>query len=154
MVSTMRHRKASKKLGRTSAHRKAMLRSLATSLFLHERVKTTLAKAKELRRVADRLITLAKRGDLLARRLAAPMLHDPQALKRLFATIGPRFRDRSGGYTRIYRLESRKGDNASMAFLELVVQEGDRTSSGEEKKGEMGEEAARRKPWKRRKRGK
>jgi large subunit ribosomal protein L17 len=118
----MRHRVAHRKLGRTTPHRKALLRNLATALFDKERIRTTLPKAKELRPFAERLITLAKREDnrLHARRLAARHLQDPAVVQKLFDTIGARFASRPGGYTRILRLGPRKGDGAEMAFLELV----------------------------------
>ena len=118
----MRHRVAHRKLGRTTPHRQALLRNLATALFEKERIRTTLPKAKELRPFAERLITLAKREDdrLHARRLAARHLQDPAVLKKLFETIGARFATRPGGYTRILRLGPRKGDGAEMAYLELV----------------------------------
>jgi large subunit ribosomal protein L17 len=118
----MRHRVAHRKLGRVTPHRTALLRNLVTALFERERIRTTLPKAKELRPFAERLITLAKReGDRLhARRLAARHLQDPAVLKKLFDTIGARFASRPGGYTRILRLGTRKGDGAEMAYLELV----------------------------------
>jgi large subunit ribosomal protein L17 len=118
----MRHRVAHRKLGRTTPHRRALLRNLATSLFDKERIRTTLPKAKELRPFAERLITLARReaNRLHARRLAARDLQDPAVLQKLFDTIGARFATRPGGYTRILRLGPRKGDGAEMAYLELV----------------------------------
>jgi large subunit ribosomal protein L17 len=118
----MRHRVAHRKLGRTTPHRKALLRNLATALFDKERIRTTLPKAKELRPFAERLITLAKREDdrLHARRLAARHLQDPAVVQKLFDTIGARFASRPGGYTRILRLGPRRGDGAEMAYLELV----------------------------------
>jgi len=118
----MRHRVAHRKLGRVTPHRTALLRNLATALFERERIRTTLPKAKELRPFAERLITLAKREDnrLHARRLAARHLQDPAVVKKLFDTIGARFASRPGGYTRILRLGTRKGDGAEMAYLELV----------------------------------
>lgn len=134
----MRHRKRGRKLGRTTSHRKALFRNQATALFEHEQIRTTLPKCKELRRVAEKLITLAKRGDLPARRQAAKMLYgthlrytpkrgeeardlDKQAiLRKLFDDIGPRYQDRSGGYTRIIRGELRKGDGAQMGYIQLV----------------------------------
>lgn len=116
----MRHRKKGRKLSRTPAHRRATLRNLATSLFLHERIETTTAKAKELRPYAERLITLARRGDLHARRLAARKIGDRDALGKLFDDIGPRFTERPGGYTRILKLGNRKGDAADMSLIELV----------------------------------
>ena len=109
----MRHLKQGRKLGRTSAHRKALLRNLATALLEHERILTTEPKAKELRRVADKLVTLGKRGNLHARRQAA-------VVQKLFNEIAPRFAERQGGYTRILRLGYRPGDAAAMAVIELV----------------------------------
>lgn len=116
----MRHRKNGRKLNRTASHRRAMLRNMATSLFLHERIETTTAKAKELRPYAERLITLAKRGDLHARRLAAAKVRDRAVVGKLFDELGPRYQDRPGGYTRILKLGARKGDAADMALIELV----------------------------------
>ncbi len=97
-----------------------MLCNMATSLFRHERIKTTQAKAKELRPFAERLITLARRGDLHARRQAARRIHDKEALKKLFETIGPRYADRDGGYMRILKMGQRKGDGAEVALVQLV----------------------------------
>jgi large subunit ribosomal protein L17 len=97
-----------------------MMRNMASSLFLHGRLETTTAKAKELRRFAEPLITKAKRGDLHARRLVARQIHDPEALAKLFAEIGPRFQERPGGYTRVLQLGHRSGDAADMALIELV----------------------------------
>jgi len=118
----MRHRVAHRKLGRTTPHRKSLLRNLATALFEKERIRTTLPKAKELRPFAERLITLAKRDEnrLHARRIAARDIQDPAVVKKLFDTIGARFATRPGGYTRILHLGPRKGDGAEMAYLELV----------------------------------
>jgi large subunit ribosomal protein L17 len=116
----MRHRKKGRALSRTASHRKATLRNLATSLFLHERIETTTAKAKELRPYAERLITLARRGDLHARRMAARSVQDRDVLGKLFNDIAPRFEGRPGGYTRILKLGTRKGDAAEMALIELV----------------------------------
>ena len=116
----MRHRKKGRKLSRTASHRRATLRNMATSLFLHERIETTTAKAKELRPYAERLITLAKRGDLHARRLAAAKIQDRDVVGKLFDEIGPRFAERPGGYTRILKLGARKGDAADMSLIELV----------------------------------
>ncbi len=117
----MRHRAKGRQLSRTAEHRRALLRNLATSLFLHGRVDTTVAKAKELRPYAERLITLARRGDLHARRLAARKVRGRDALARLFAEIGPRFAARPGGYTRILRLGHRRGDGAEVARIELLA---------------------------------
>lgn len=119
----MRHRKLKRKLGRTSTHREALLRNLATSLFLYEKIITTVAKAKELRKMAERMITLAKRKDLHARRQAAEVIQDERALKKLFGTIGERYLGRNGGYTRITKLEYRVGDGAPLAAVELVGSE-------------------------------
>ncbi len=116
----MRHRKKGRKLSRTPSHRKATLRNMAASLFLHERIETTTAKAKELRPYAERLITLARRGDVHSRRLAARKIHDRNVLGKLFDDIAPRFTERPGGYTRILKLGNRKGDAADMSLIELV----------------------------------
>ena len=116
----MRHRKSGRKLGRPTAHRKAMMSNLATSLFDNERITTTLPRAKELRSFAERLITRAKKDSLHARRLVARVVHDKAVLKKLFDQLSPRYADRPGGYTRIYKLGYRKGDSAEMAVIELV----------------------------------
>jgi large subunit ribosomal protein L17 len=116
----MRHGKKGRKLSRTASHRKATLRNLATSLFRHGRIETTTAKAKELRPFAERLITLARRGDLHARRLAAQKIQDRQVLGSLFDEIAPRYAERPGGYARILKLGNRKGDAAEMSLIELV----------------------------------
>ncbi len=137
----MRHRKSGRKLGRNSAHRKAMYRNMVTSLMLHGRIKTTEAKAKELRRVADRVITLGKRvppssldgleGEALAAakaarvhaiRLARKYVVDREALDLVFGEYAERYQDRQGGYTRIYKLGARAGDNAPMSLIELVTE--------------------------------
>jgi large subunit ribosomal protein L17 len=116
----MRHLKQGRKLGRTSAHRKALLRNLATALLEHERIITTEPKAKELRRVADKLVTLGKRGNLHARRRAFQVVQRTSVVQKLFNEIAPRFAGRQGGYTRILRLGYRPGDAAAMAVIELV----------------------------------
>jgi large subunit ribosomal protein L17 len=116
----MRHLKQGRKLGRTSAHRKALLRNLATALMEHERIITTEAKAKELRRVADKLVTLGKRGDLHARRQALQVIRSNAVVRKLFDEVAPRFAERHGGYTRVLRLGYRPGDAAAMAVIELV----------------------------------
>jgi large subunit ribosomal protein L17 len=116
----MRHLKQGRKLGRTSAHRKALLRNLATALLEHERIITTEPKAKELRRVADKLVTLGKRGNLHARRQAFQVVQRNSVVQKLFNEIAPRFAGRQGGYTRILRLGYRPGDAAAMAVIELV----------------------------------
>ena len=116
----MRHNVKGRKLNRTPAHRKMLYRNLVTSLFKHERIQTTVPKAKEARIVAEKLITKAIKGDLHSRRLAARKVNEPAVLQKLFAEIGPRYVDRPGGYTRIMRMGPRKGDNAEIAILELV----------------------------------
>jgi large subunit ribosomal protein L17 len=116
----MRHLKRGRKLGRTTAHRKALLRNLATALLEHERIITTEPKAKELRRVADKLVTLGKRGNLHARRQALQVVQSNAVVQKLFNEIAPRFSGRQGGYTRILRLGYRPGDAAAMAVIELV----------------------------------
>jgi large subunit ribosomal protein L17 len=116
----MRHQVAGRRLNRTSEHLRALLTNLVTALFTHEQIRTTLPKAKEARRVAERLITLAKDSALHRRRHAARTIRDPQALAKLFGVLGPRFLNRPGGYTRIVKLNPRVGDNAPMALLELV----------------------------------
>ena len=116
----MRHRVKGRQLSRTASHKRALLRNMATSLFRHDRVTTTEAKAKELRPYAERLITLARRGDLHARRLAERRLRDRRTLDRLFSEIGPRFAARPGGYTRILKLGHRRGDGAALARIELL----------------------------------
>ena len=116
----MRHRNQGRKLNRTATHRSALLASLATALFKHEQIATTLPKAKELRRVVDRLITLAKKGDLHARRLAFSRIRDEAMVAKLFETLGPRYAARPGGYTRVLKAGFRYGDSAPMAVIELV----------------------------------
>lgn len=116
----MRHKIAGRKLGRTSAHRLAMLRNMVTSLFEHERIVTTTEKAKELRPVAEKMITLAKKGDLHARRQAMSFIRSKDIVEKLFTEIKDKFEDRKGGYTRILKTGIRKGDAASMAIIELV----------------------------------
>ena len=116
----MRHRKAGRNLSRTSAHRAAMFRNMTSSLFRHELIKTTLPKAKELRRVAEPLITLAKSDSVHKRRLAFRRLRDKQAVGKLFTELGPRYRERPGGYLRILKCGFRPGDAAPMAYVELV----------------------------------
>lgn len=116
----MRHRKKGRQLSRTASHRRATLGNLAEALFRHGRIETTTAKAKELRPLAERLITLARRGDLHARRLAGRRISDRAVLGKLFDDIGPRFAERPGGYTRILKLGHRKGDAAEMSLIELV----------------------------------
>ena len=116
----MRHRHGLRKLNRTSSHRQAMLRNMCNSLLLHEAIKTTVPKAKELRRVVEPLITLAKTATVANRRLAFDRLRDRDIVTKLFNELGPRFSARPGGYTRILKMGFRVGDNAPMAFVELV----------------------------------
>ena len=116
----MRHRKSGRKLNRTSEHRKAMFANMAAALIKHEQIVTTLPKAKDLRRVTERLITLAKRGDLHARRVVASRLRDDKMVAKLFETLGPRYKDRAGGYTRVLKAGFRYGDSAPVAVIELV----------------------------------
>ena len=116
----MRHRVAHRKLGRTTEHRISLLRNLAASLFIHERIRTTLAKAKELRPFAERLITLSKKDSLHARRQALRIMVHKEAVTKLFRDLSARFADRPGGYTRILKLGPRRGDGAPMAYIELV----------------------------------
>ena len=116
----MRHRKSGRQLNRNSAHRKAMFRNMACSLFEHEVIKTTVPRAKELKRVAEPLITLAKKDSVANRRLAFARMGNKAAVGKLFGELGPRYQDRPGGYTRILKCGFRPGDAAPMAFLELV----------------------------------
>jgi large subunit ribosomal protein L17 len=119
----VRHADAVRKLGRTKQHRRALLRNLVSQLFAYERIRTTLPKAKEARRYAERLIGFAKKQTLGARREAAMFISDKSLVKKLFDVIGPRFSDRAGGYTRVLKLGPRDGDGAEMAILELVIRE-------------------------------
>ena len=119
----MRHRKDHSKLNRDTDHRKALMRNLLRALFTHERIVTTVAKAKELRRHSDKLITLGKRGDLHARRLALQILPDKKLVKKIFDELAPRYQNRPGGYTRVLRYRNRRGDNAPLAVVELVQEE-------------------------------
>src|SRR5271163_4392294 len=116
----MRHLNQGRKLNRTSSHRKALFRNLVLSLIEHERIKTTDAKAKELRRYADRMVTLGKRGDIPARRLAFAFLQSRDAVKKLFDEIAPRFKDRNGGYTRVIKFGVRRGDAAPISIIEFT----------------------------------
>ena len=116
----MRHRKAGRKLNRTASHRKAMFANMAAALIKHEQIVTTLPKAKSLRPVVEKLITLAKRGDLHARRQAIAQMRDKAMVAKLFETLGPRYEERKGGYTRVLKAGFRYGDSAPMAVIELV----------------------------------
>lgn len=145
----MRHRNSGRKLNRTSSHRRAMFRNMATSLLKHEQVRTTLPKAKELRGVVERMITLGKRGDLHARRQVLGYLMDDNVVRKLFDTLGPRYAERSGGYTRVIKAGFRYGDSAPMAIIELVDRDEDQKgkdsgpqNSEEEVEEQEGDEAA------------
>ena len=118
----MRHQKSGRKLGRTSSHRQAMFRNMAVSLFRHEQIRTTLPKAKELRRVAEQLITMAMNPTMARRRLAFARLRDKDIVGKLFDELAPRYKARLGGYTRILKCGFRRGDNAPMAYVQLVDQ--------------------------------
>ncbi len=119
----MRHAKAGRRLGRTTSHRIAMFRNMVTSLLQHEKITTTDAKAKELRPITEKMITLGKRGDLHAVRMAAAYIRDKKVVTKLFETIAPRYKDRDGGYTRIIKLGIRQGDNANVSIIELVEEQ-------------------------------
>ena len=121
----MRHRLSGRKLNRTSSHRKAMFRNMATALLKHEQIKTTLPKAKELRPVVERMITLGKRGNLHARRQALSFLKDETVVRKLFDGLAERYDDRAGGYTRVLKAGFRYGDSAPMAYIELVDRDED-----------------------------
>jgi len=131
----MRHLRAGRKLGRTTAHREMMMRNLVTSLLLYEKIITTAAKAKELRSLAEKMVTLAKREDLSARRQAAEVVNDDKALKKLFDTLGARYRERNGGYTRITKLDYRMGDGAPLAAIEFIGMEPPAEAKGEKPAG-------------------
>ncbi len=119
----MRHLKSGRRLGRKTSHREAMFRNMVTSLFAHEKITTTDAKAKEIRSVAEKMITLGKRGDLHSVRMAASFIREKAVVTKLFSTIAPRYKERAGGYTRIIKLGSRNGDAAPMSIIELVEEE-------------------------------
>lgn len=119
----MRHNNAGRRLGRTTSHRIAMFRNMVTSFLEHERITTTDAKAKELRSIAEKMITLGKRGDLHAVRQAASYIRDKKVVTKLFSTIAPRYKERDGGYTRIIKLGIRPGDNAPLSVIELVEEQ-------------------------------
>jgi large subunit ribosomal protein L17 len=131
----MRHRVAGRKLGRVTSHKLATMRNLATSLFEHERIRTTLMKAKEARPFAERLVTLSKKGGVHRRRLVSRDIQDEKVLRKLFNTLAGRYLDRPGGYTRILKLGTRKGDNAEMALLELVGYEPPQKAAKPDKSG-------------------
>ncbi len=142
----MRHMKKGRALNRSQSHRRWMLSNMVTSLFQHERIETTVAKAKEARPLAEKLITFAKRGDLHARRLVLRIVRDKEVVDKLFGALGDRYRNRPGGYTRILRLGNRLGDNATMVIFELVKEEtkktGGRRRRGRKKKETPAAEAA------------
>ena len=128
----MRHRKSGRRLGRNSSHRKAMFRNMASSMVKHETIRTTVPKAKELRRVVEPLITLAKEDSVANRRLAFDRLRDKEAVGKLFTDLGPRFKDRPGGYLRILKMGPRPGDAAPMAIVMLTEQPGEAGNVAEE----------------------
>ena len=128
----MRHRKSGRRLGRNSSHRKAMFRNMASSMVKHETIRTTVPKAKELRRVVEPLITLAKEDSVANRRLAFDRLRDKEAVGKLFSELGPRFRDRPGGYLRILKMGPRPGDAAPMAIIMLTEQAAEAKAAAEE----------------------
>ena len=131
----MRHRNSGRQLSRNASHRHAMLRNMATSLLQHETIRTTVPKAKELRRVVEPLITMAKVDTIGLRRLAHSRLRDDAVVEKLFGDLGPRFKARAGGYTRILKMEPRPGDNADMALVSLVESAAVATEKKEDKKG-------------------
>ena len=139
----MRHRKAYRKLNRTPAHRRAMFSNMACSLIEHEQIRTTLPKAKALRPYVERLVTLGKRGDLHARRLALSRIRQTDAVGKLFSTLAPRYASRSGGYTRIVRAGFRYGDNAPMAVIEFIDRDRDAKGAGDRERLAAGESATR-----------
>jgi large subunit ribosomal protein L17 len=124
----MRHRKAGRKLGRTTSHRKAMLRNIVTSFMKHEKIVTTDAKAKELRKIAEKIITLGKKDNLHARRQVLSFIRDRAVVKKLFEELSPRYSERDGGYSRIVKVGYREGDNAPMSVIELISEKGKRPS--------------------------
>jgi large subunit ribosomal protein L17 len=135
----MRHAKAGRKLSRTPSHRKAMFANMAASLIRHEQIVTTLPKAKELKPIVDKLVTLGKRGDLHARRLAISQIGDKQAVSKLFDALADRYKERNGGYTRVLRAGFRQGDSAPVAVIELVDR--DPAAKGAEDKARAAAEA-------------
>ena len=138
----MRHRHGYRRLNRTASHRKAMFANMAVSLLTHEQIKTTLPKAKELRRIADRMITLGKKGTLHARRQAASYLRDDEAVSKLFSALAERYVDRPGGYTRVLKAGFRYGDSAPMAVIELVDRDPDAKGAADIARHEAELEAA------------
>jgi len=136
----MRHRIKGRKLNRTRSHRKAMFANMATSVLLHEQIVTTLPKAKEMRAIVDKLITLGKKGSLHARRQAISQIQDRDVVRKLFEELAPRYKERSGGYTRVMKAGFRYGDNAPMAVIELVDRNPE--AKGAEDRARMAEEEA------------
>jgi len=137
----MRHRNSGRKLNRSSSHRKAMFANLAGSLIVHEQVVTTLPKAKDLRPIVEKLVTLAKRGDLHARRQAVAELRSVPVVKKLFETLGPRYKDRQGGYTRVLKAGFRYGDSAPVAVIEFVDRDVDAKGAPDRARAEATESA-------------
>ena len=137
----MRHRKSGRKLNRTSSHRKAMFANMAASLIRHEQIVTTLPKARELRPFVDKLVTLAKKGDLASRRIAISRVRDLAMVRKLFDTIGPRYEDRNGGYTRVLKAGYRYGDSAPVGVIEFVDRDEDAKGAEDRARAEA-EEAA------------
>ncbi|NQT82595.1 50S ribosomal protein L17 [bacterium] len=134
----MRHRKRTVKLGRNSSHRKAMFRNMVTSLLDRERIETTVVKAKEARRLADKMVTLAKKGTLHARRQALAFIMDKRVVKRLFSVLAERYADRNGGYTRVIRTGFRQGDGAELALVEMIGRIAPKPKSEKKKKKKAG----------------
>ena len=132
----MRHKNAGRKLNRTASHRKAMFANMAVSLIVHEQIVTTLPKAKEIRPIVEKLITLGKRGDLHARRQAISQVKDVEAVKKLFDVLAPRYRERNGGYTRIMKAGFRYGDNAALAVIEFVDRDADAKGAADKARAE------------------
>ena len=138
----MRHANRGRKLNMKSQHRHAVLRDLATALFRHEQISTTLPKAKELKRYAERLVTLGKKGTLAARRQAAAALRDNEVVQKLFGPLAERYKTRKGGYTRVLKAGFRHGDSAAMALIELVERDRDAKGSGDRARAKKAAEAA------------
>ena len=137
----MRHRNSGRKLNRTASHRKAMFANMAAALIEHEQIVTTLPKAKDLRPIVERLVTLAKRGDLHARRQAISAIRSIAGVKKLFETIGPRYKDRAGGYTRVLKAGFRHGDSAAVAVIEFVDRDPDAKGAAVRARAEAAETA-------------
>ena len=136
----MRHGNGYRKLNRTHEHRKAMFANMVCSIIEHEQIKTTMPKAKEVKRIIDKIISLGKRGDLHARRIAGSRIKQEQAVKKLFEVLGPRYKERSGGYSRVIRAGFRYGDMAPMAIIELVDRDPDAKGASDRKRLEAEEE--------------